>query len=351
MLQLILGLVLLWAAPAAADSPHVQRLRDSGCLGCHTLDGGAGKGPTLRGLMGQTRTVREGDATRAVVADAAYVRRSIVDPDAQLVVGYPRSTMPRLPLAPAVVEELVAAVAQAPLLVPLAPPPGSLWPLVLAVLAFVGGHLGLSSVALRGRLVARLGEAGFQIGYSLVVSAAFAGILWAYRGAPYVPLWPAPEWTRWVPLLFMPVALVFIVGGYSTKNPGSAGQASALEQPPQGIVNVTRHPALWGQALWGLAHLPPNGDGRSVLLFGGMTALCLLGMLHIDARRRAACGAAWERFAARTSLVPFAAIWRGATSVTVRQIGLWRILVGLALYGGFLLMHQRVIGMSPWPSS
>lgn len=61
--------------------------------------------------------------------------------------------------------------------------------LAAASAAFVFGHLILSSGALRGQLVERLGEARFRGLYSLFVIAAFAWMLLAYRAAPYVELW------------------------------------------------------------------------------------------------------------------------------------------------------------------
>ncbi len=58
-----------------------------GCLGCHSIDGSTeGRpGPTLRGLWGAKRTLAGG---RTVVADEAYLRRSIAEPASDIVAGY-----------------------------------------------------------------------------------------------------------------------------------------------------------------------------------------------------------------------------------------------------------------------
>jgi len=50
---------------------------------------------------------------------------------------------------------------------------------------------------------------------------------------------------------------------------------------------ITRHPFLWGIALWALVHLIINGDLASLILFGSLLLLAVGGTLAIDARRGA----------------------------------------------------------------
>ena len=220
-----------------------------------------------------------------------------------------------------------------------------------AVIAFVGLHLVLSSRPVRGPLVTRLGPAGFAGGYSAVIGVVFVWMVWAWAVAPYERLWIAPGWTRWIPFLGMPVAILFLVLGFSTPSPTAVGQEKRLGEPEavRGVLRVTRHPANWGFALWALAHLPPNGDVRSVLLMGGIVVLALAGMVHIDARRARDHGDAWRAFAGRTSLVPFAAILAGRQHLSLREIGATRPLIALAVYGVLLLVHDWLIGVPPWP--
>ncbi len=63
-----------------------------GCVGCHSLDGQSGVGPTWKGLAGSTVTLADG-TTR--VADDAFLIESIVDPEATLVQGFPANLMPK----------------------------------------------------------------------------------------------------------------------------------------------------------------------------------------------------------------------------------------------------------------
>lgn len=66
------------------------------CAACHSLDGTKLVGPTFRGLAGAKRKVRDpaSGETREVRADPAYLRESILEPNALLVDGYPENLMP-----------------------------------------------------------------------------------------------------------------------------------------------------------------------------------------------------------------------------------------------------------------
>ncbi len=224
--------------------------------------------------------------------------------------------------------------------------------LVLATACFVLGHFILSSVAVRRPLIARLGDNGFRATYSIAVTAAFAWMLYAYGTAPHVPVLHWPVWTRWLPVLAMPFALLLAVCAFTTRNVtavGGEGQA-ALADPTPGIMRITRHPFLVGVALWAAAHLLTNGDAASLVLFGGLLLLAVGGSLHIDRRRAAAMGSDWGPIALTTSAVPFAAILTGRTRPDWPGIGLWRVALALGLYVLLLVLHQPLFGVSPFPA-
>jgi cytochrome c oxidase subunit 2 len=60
------------------------------CLACHSTSGVGLAGPTFKGLAGSTVQLKSGGS---VVADRAYLVRSIMDPDAQIVKGYQEGIM------------------------------------------------------------------------------------------------------------------------------------------------------------------------------------------------------------------------------------------------------------------
>ena len=224
---------------------------------------------------------------------------------------------------------------------------GSLAALAAAALFFVASHLALSHPALRNVLVERIGETGFRALHGVVALAALVWLVLAYRTAPFVELWPAWAWTRWVPLAAMPFAAILLVCGLSTRSP----TAMYWQAPPPGvdpmpgILKLTRHPVMWAVALWAFAHVPPNGDVASLLFFAAFATLALAGMAAIDRRRAGVMGAAWGPIALTTSVLPFAALATGRARLDFAEIGPWRIAAGLVLYAVFLFAHGPLIGV------
>jgi mono/diheme cytochrome c family protein len=79
------------AAPAAAATPlHVQGqqlFQSIGCSACHTVDGSKGIGPSLKNVAGYPQQLTNG---KTVIADYAYLRYMILNPDKDKVVkGFP----------------------------------------------------------------------------------------------------------------------------------------------------------------------------------------------------------------------------------------------------------------------
>ncbi len=213
-------------------------------------------------------------------------------------------------------------------------------------------HFGMSSTPLRAALVARLGEGPYRGLYSLVAALALWWLIAAYADAPHRPLWAPAPWQAWVPLAVLPAALLLVVAGLSTPNPTAAGQEALLtrgEPPVRGVLRVTRNPFLWGVGLWALAHLVPNGDLASLILFGSLAVLALAGAALIDAKLARRLGPAWDRYARQTSNLPFAAILAGRQTFAGREIGWWRVAVALLLYAGLLHLHRPLFGVSPLP--
>jgi uncharacterized membrane protein len=222
--------------------------------------------------------------------------------------------------------------------------------LIAAAAFLLASHFVPSSTGLRDVLVARLGERTYLALYSVLAVAAIVWFAWAYARAPYLELWPLTTWAAWVPLLVMPFALLLAVGGVSTLNPTAVGAADTLDQaePVHGVLRITRHPFMWGVALWAAAHLVPNGDLASVILFGTLAALALLGTRMIDRKYQARRGAEWQRFAAASSNLPFAAIAAGRQRLVLAEIGWRRVGVALLLYVLLLLLHPWLFGVSPF---
>jgi cytochrome c oxidase subunit 2 len=66
----------------------LKLLQVNGCVGCHSLDGSKKIGPTLKGVYGSEVTVITNGTKRTITADRDYLRRSILDPRADVVEGF-----------------------------------------------------------------------------------------------------------------------------------------------------------------------------------------------------------------------------------------------------------------------
>lgn len=222
--------------------------------------------------------------------------------------------------------------------------------LFLATLAFVGGHFAVSSTRLRPALVGRLGEKVYLGLFSVLAGLALVWMLFSYDRAPITVLWPQTAWARHLPLVAMPFALILIVAGLRTGNPTLVGGSAARLNPDKlGIFAVTRHPFLWGAALWALAHLPANGDVGAVMMMGGMLILALGGTLAIDAKTRRDHPEDWRRLSELTSNLPFAAAIAGRARLNVRSIGWLAPVGGLMAYTLLLILHPWLFGVSALP--
>lgn len=362
---LCFALAMLLGGPAQASLSTAARqgataLRQRGCLACHSLDGTPRIGPSLSGIFGAPRQVETQGTAQTVTADADYLSRALREPNFEVVRGFAKGLMPKLTLDDEEASSIVAAI------VAIGPGAkdaaevariaeqrdGSIVPLALCMFLFVALHFILSSHPIREPLLTRLGEGPFSVGYSVLVFAAFAGVLWSYRAAPYVVVWSPPHFARHAVLTFMPLALYLLLAGYTTKNPMAAGQAKLLGDADvvRGVLRISRHPALCGFALWGLLHLLANEDAAGMILFAGITTLAVGGMYHQDRRMARRYGEAFKQFAARTSRFPFAAIFTGRIAFAPRELGILRPLIAVAVYlATILYSHRLLFGVSPLP--
>jgi cytochrome c oxidase subunit 2 len=75
-------------------SSALELLEDNGCLDCHSTDGSDLVGPTFKKIYGKTSILITEGKEREVNTDEAYLRRSILRPEADIVKGYPEDIMP-----------------------------------------------------------------------------------------------------------------------------------------------------------------------------------------------------------------------------------------------------------------
>jgi uncharacterized membrane protein len=223
--------------------------------------------------------------------------------------------------------------------------------LIAAAAVFIGIHLLIAGTRVRDAITNTIGEGLYLVLFSLASIAAIAWLVMAYNAAQV-----GPEnqvlYTPWIGIRHLAIPVVAIafllaVPGLLTPNPTSLKQegAAAKEGTVKGVLRITRHPFLWGVAIWAAFHTAANGDEASVIFFGTFLLLSVFGTFSIDAKRRRKMGAAWDAFAAKTSNLPFA---RGG--VRIGELFDWRMAIAAVAFLGVLFSHAHLFGVSPFPS-
>lgn len=228
--------------------------------------------------------------------------------------------------------------------------------LLVACIFFLGIHLLVSGTPWRDAIVASIGEGPYAGLFSL---ASVGGIVWmaasynaALRGDNPL-LWDLGEGVRHAGALVILLAFLFVVPGLLAPNPTSVGQAGLATRKDivTGMLRITRHPFLWGVAIWSAFHLSANGDLASAYFFGSFLVLAVLGTLAIDAKRRRRDPGQWSGFAGQTSNIPFAAILVGRNRLVISELLGWRQAVAILLFLAVMFTHHLVFGVSPFPGS
>mmetsp|Transcript_36482 Transcript_36482/g.103046 ORF Transcript_36482/g.103046 Transcript_36482/m.103046 type:complete len:384 (-) Transcript_36482:303-1454(-) len=178
---------------------------------------------------------------------------------------------------------------------------------------FAVAHSGLAGLRSKGEAV--IGERAYRVVFALVslalaivalvyfINHRYSGTpLWDVRGEPFLheALWIV----NFISFLFLYPSTFNIL------------EVAAVDKPKvhlweTGIIRITRHPQMVGQAMWCLAHTIWIGNSFMVTTSLGLMAHHLFGCWHGDRRLSAKYGEAFEKVKARTSVLPFAAILDG----------------------------------------
>ncbi|MFN5514276.1 MAG: NnrU family protein [Cyanobacteriota bacterium] len=193
--------------------------------------------------------------------------------------------------------------------------------MALLLLTFALAHSGLA--ALRPWGESKIGARGYRVLFALV-SIPLATVLiiyffnhrydgarlWNLQGAPGIQ-----------PLVWGLSALSFFFLYPATFN---LLEIAALQKPEihlyeTGIIRVCRHPQLVGQVIWCLAHSLWLGTTFTLLTSLGLIAHHSFAVWHGDRRWFNKYGDAFLKVKARTSVIPFQAIWEGRQSLKLEE--------------------------------
>ena len=177
--------------------------------------------------------------------------------------------------------------------------------LLAASVAFVGTHFALSH-PLRAPLVSALREGGFMLVYNAVAIACMVWMYLAFKDAPPADLGGSGDlgWAVATALTLPSIAL--FLGALTPRNPAmpTPGAEAAARAGPAGAFLVTRHPMMWGFALWALSHIVLWWSTRTLIVAGAILVLALVGAKLQDAKKRGQMGDAWLAWEAETRFVP-----------------------------------------------
>ena len=210
--------------------------------------------------------------------------------------------------------------------------------LFLSALAFVGTHF-LLSHPLRRPLIERMGEGPFRGLYSLVALILFGAMIYFYGAIGDEPkLWDygEPAWIAGTILMWL--GSILFVGSFfgNPALPGSSGPKGG----PKGVFAITRHPMMWGFALWAITHLLVVGTAKAMVFDGAILVLALVGAAMQDRKKAGLMGESWHEWTAQTAFWPFA---RGlANPGTVALAG------GTALFLVATWLHPFPVGLWSW---
>ena len=180
--------------------------------------------------------------------------------------------------------------------------------LTVASVAFVGTHF-LMSHPLRSPMVSALGERGFAMAYTVVSLLTFGWMIWAYPDASAeapAPLWDAGRWGFIIATLLMWLGSVLFMGSLR-RNPAFPRPGKRIERidEPHGVYSITRHPMMWGFALWSATHAIVNPTLASLILSAAIAFLALVGAALQDAKKAELLGDVWRDWRSKTNYIPY----------------------------------------------
>lgn len=204
--------------------------------------------------------------------------------------------------------------------------------LIAANVAFVGSHFAMSH-PLRAPMVGVLGENGFRVVYSLVSAAALAWVYLAFKDSPPADMTPPGE-VEWAiaTLLTIPAMVLFagsLFGNPALPVPGAEKQARSQ---PRSVFIITRHPMMWGFALWALSHIILHWSWRTTITATAIGILALVGARLQDRKKQALMGEAWREWESKTGYWPRLGGFASAGALP------WAL--GVLFFVGFTWLHM-----------
>lgn len=146
--------------------------------------------------------------------------------------------------------------------------------MIVGLVLFIGIHVLTTLRDKRAAVIARLGESGYKIAFSVI---AIVGVLLIgrgfsiYRATEWINIWYPPIAMRHIALGLMLPAIILVVSAYIRGR----------------IYTTVKHPMLAGVKLWAVLHLLANGDLGSIILFSSILAWAVYDRISLKRREDA----------------------------------------------------------------
>jgi len=143
--------------------------------------------------------------------------------------------------------------------------------MIAGLVLFLGLHILTTLRDTRAAVIARLGESGYKIAYSItaIIGVYLIGRGFSiYRATEWVNVWYPPVALRHIALGLMLPAIILVVSSYIRGR----------------IYATVKHPMLAGVKLWAVLHLLANGDLGSIILFGSILAWAVYDRISLKRR-------------------------------------------------------------------
>lgn len=188
-------------------------------------------------------------------------------------------------------------------------------------IVFACAHSG--GAALRPSVEKRIGARLYRILFALI-SLPLAIVLIIYffnHRYDGLQLWQVQNLPGVQPFVWVLSAISFLFLYPATFN---LLEVAAIQKPEvhlyeSGIIRITRHPQMFGQIIWCVAHTLWLGTSFTLLTSFGLILHHLFGVWHGDHRLAQRYGEAFEQVRQRTSIIPFAAIIDGRQSLQLQE--------------------------------
>ena len=189
------------------------------------------------------------------------------------------------------------------------------------LLGFAIAHSGLAALRPQGELI--IGPRLYRILFASV-SLPLAVVLIIYffnHRYDGLQLWQVQGVPAVKPIVWILSAISFFFLYPATFN---LLEIAAIAKPEvhlyeTGIIRISRHPQLVGQVIWCVAHTLWIGTTFTLATSIGLVLHHLFGAWHGDRRWLARYGSAFEAVKARTSVMPFLAIFQGRQTLELRE--------------------------------